>query len=50
MRKRIRAKDLVKNEIAKQLGMTLLRFWEDDILNNFEIVENRIINALSATT
>lgn len=37
--KRIRAKDLVKNEIAKQLSMTLLRFWEDDIMNNFEFVE-----------
>ncbi|MEK4700333.1 hypothetical protein MKX47_12115 [Solibacillus sp. FSL R7-0668] len=48
--KRIRAKDLVKNEIAKQLSMTLLRFWEDDIMNNFEFVEKSIINALSATT
>lgn len=48
--KRIREKDLMKNEIAKQLGMTLLRFWEDDIMNDFEFVEKCIINAQSATT
>ncbi|MFD1850605.1 endonuclease domain-containing protein [Oceanobacillus bengalensis] len=41
--------DKVKNEIAKKNGYRIIRFWEDDILNNFENVR-RIIHDLLATT
>lgn len=48
--KRIRKKDLLKNEIAKNIGFQLLRFWEYDINYHIDHVEQCIINALSATT
>jgi very-short-patch-repair endonuclease len=41
--------DRVKNEIAKENGYTIIRFWEDDILHNFNHVRS-IINDLLATT
>nr|WP_106779844.1 DUF559 domain-containing protein [Lysinibacillus timonensis] len=50
VQKRITNKDNLKNQIAKDKGFTLLRFWEDDINNNFEFVRKSIINALLATT
>ncbi|WP_445299978.1 DUF559 domain-containing protein [Lysinibacillus sp. FSL K6-0232] len=39
-----------KNQLAEKYGFTLLRFWEDEIKNDFENVKQRIINALLATT
>ncbi|UJL44829.1 DUF559 domain-containing protein [Virgibacillus sp. NKC19-16] len=41
--------DLYKNEITKKNGYNIIRFWEDDILNNFKYVES-IIDDLLATT
>ncbi|MBO1512399.1 endonuclease domain-containing protein [Metabacillus bambusae] len=41
--------DHTKNEIAQNNGYRIARFWEDDILNNFEYVKC-IINDLLATT
>ncbi|WP_456274072.1 endonuclease domain-containing protein [Bacillus sp. AK031] len=41
--------DLEKNEIAQRNGYQITRFWEDDILNNFDYVKH-IINNLLATT
>jgi very-short-patch-repair endonuclease len=41
--------DQQKNMIAQRNGYQLLRFWENDILNNFDEVKN-IINDLLATT
>ncbi|ARK20130.1 endonuclease domain-containing protein [Sporosarcina ureae] len=41
--------DLLKDEIVKRNGYQIKRFWEDDILNNFETVKD-IINDLLATT
>lgn len=41
--------DLIKDEIARRNGYEIKRFWEDDILNNFEVVKG-IINDLLATT
>ncbi|KPL59625.1 hypothetical protein AM506_09135 [Rossellomorea vietnamensis] len=41
--------DLEKNEIAQCNGYHITRFWEDDILNNFDYVKN-IIHDLLATT
>jgi very-short-patch-repair endonuclease len=41
--------DQEKNEIAKNNGYRIVRFWEDDILNNFDHVK-RIIHGLLATT
>ncbi|MFC4022813.1 endonuclease domain-containing protein [Oceanobacillus longus] len=38
--------DLIKNEIA---GYVILRFWEDDILNNFQTVESAIYDLLAKT-
>lgn len=50
VQKRIKARDIEKNQIAAANGYTLLRFWEDKIKNDFENVKKRIINALLATT
>ncbi len=50
VQKRIMARDIEKNQIAELHGFTLLRFWEDEIKNDFENVKQRIINALLATT
>ncbi|MFJ5789217.1 DUF559 domain-containing protein [Lysinibacillus sp. NPDC093712] len=50
VQKRIKARDIEKNQIAAANGFRLLRFWEDDIKNDFENVKKRIINALLATT
>lgn len=41
--------DLEKNDIAKRNGYKIVRFWEDDIINNFENVKS-IIHDLLATT
>ncbi|GIN73552.1 hypothetical protein J14TS2_40270 [Bacillus sp. J14TS2] len=41
--------DQEKNEIAKNNGYQIFRFWEDDILNNFEYVKS-VIDDLLATT
>ncbi|WP_198029782.1 endonuclease domain-containing protein [Bacillus sp. J33] len=41
--------DQVKNEIAESNGYRIVRFWEDDILNNIGYVKG-IINDLLATT
>ncbi len=41
--------DQEKNEIARSNGYQMVRFWEDDILNNFEYVKS-IIHDLLATT
>ncbi|PAV29087.1 hypothetical protein CIL05_14025 [Virgibacillus profundi] len=41
--------DLIKNGIAITNGYKIIRFWEDDILNNLQYVE-RIIYDLLATT
>lgn len=41
--------DRNKNEIAKRNGYKIIRFWEDDIINNFEHVK-RVIDDLLATT
>ncbi|WP_375337575.1 DUF559 domain-containing protein [Domibacillus sp. PGB-M46] len=41
--------DQEKNEIAKRNGYRIVRFWEDDILNNFQYVKS-IIDDLLATT
>ncbi|WP_301108330.1 endonuclease domain-containing protein [Sporosarcina sp.] len=41
--------DLQKNEIARKNGFKIIRFWEDDILNDFETVKC-IVNDLLATT
>lgn len=50
VQKRIKIKDKLKNQIADENGFKLLRFWEDEINNNFEYVKASIINALLATT
>lgn len=50
VQRRIKARDIEKNQIAAANGFTLLRFWEDEINNDFENVKMRIINALLATT
>lgn len=50
VQKKIRARDIEKNHIAASHGFKLLRFWEDEIVNDFENVKKRIINALLATT
>lgn len=50
VQKRIKARDIEKNQIAATHGYTLFRFWEDEIKNDFENVKKRIINALLATT
>ena len=50
MFKKIRARDIRKNQLAAKHGFTLLRFWEDEIVNDLENVKKRIINALLATT
>ncbi|AJD91432.1 hypothetical protein JMA_21150 [Jeotgalibacillus malaysiensis] len=42
-------RDLEKNEIAKRSGYRIVRFWENDILNNFNYVKS-VINDLLATT
>lgn len=41
--------DHIKNEIAKRNNFKIIRFWEDDIVNNLEYVKN-VINDLLATT
>ncbi|MGJ9456947.1 endonuclease domain-containing protein [Oceanobacillus sp. CF4.6] len=41
--------DLIKNEIAEKNGYVILRFWEDDILNNFQTVESAIYDLLAKT-
>ena len=41
--------DKEKNDIATRNGYQIVRFWEDDIVNNFEFVKG-IINDLLATT
>ncbi|MEW9049661.1 MAG: DUF559 domain-containing protein [Neobacillus sp.] len=41
--------DKLKNEIARSNGYQIVRFWEDDILNNFEYVKS-IVHGLLATT
>lgn len=41
--------DQEKNMIAKRNGYHILRFWEDDIINNFDKIKS-IINDLLATT
>jgi very-short-patch-repair endonuclease len=35
-------KDLKNNQLAKDRGFILLRFWEDDVLNNTEEVKNEL--------
>ena len=39
VQKRIKARDIDKNQIAVAHGYTLLRFWEDEIKNDFENVK-----------
>lgn len=50
VQKRIMMRDMEKNQLAEKYGFTLLRFWEDEVKNDFENVKQRIINALLATT
>lgn len=40
-------RDIKNDQIAKKLGYTVLRFWENDILNNEEFVKRTIIQKLS---
>jgi len=40
--KEIKQRDFIKNKVAKDSGFVLLRFWEDDILNNAEEVKNEL--------
>ncbi|MEG0449138.1 MAG: DUF559 domain-containing protein [Lysinibacillus sp.] len=42
--------DAKQSQLCLVCGFTLLRFWEDEIVNDFENVKKRIINALLATT
>jgi very-short-patch-repair endonuclease len=35
-------KDLIKNEVAARNGYKLLRFWEEDILNNLDNIKQQI--------
>jgi very-short-patch-repair endonuclease len=36
------ADDKIKNRIARENGFELLRFWESDINNNFNLIKNKI--------
>lgn len=36
--------DKIKNRIAKENNYNIFRFWEDDINNNFNMVEEKILN------
>lgn len=42
--KLIKNRDIMKNQIAKEQGYTLLRFWENDIKNNLQDIKNIIHN------
>ncbi|MFC0269917.1 endonuclease domain-containing protein [Metabacillus herbersteinensis] len=39
--------DQEKNEIATKNGYIIIRFWEDDILNNFKYVESKIASYMT---
>jgi very-short-patch-repair endonuclease/Mor family transcriptional regulator len=39
-------RDAEVNKIAKENGYILLRFWENDILNNVEFVKNSLLNQI----
>jgi very-short-patch-repair endonuclease len=41
---KIRQKDKENEELATKFGFILLRFWEDDIINNTEEVKMKLIN------
>lgn len=36
-------KDIKNEQLAKEKGYIVLRFWEDDILNNAEEVKNKLL-------
>ena len=42
--------DSKKTRIAKELGIPLLRFWEEDILKNFQKVKTSIKNEIKRQT
>jgi very-short-patch-repair endonuclease len=41
--------DEEKNEIAKRNGYRIVRFWEDDIINNFNNIKSVIFDLLATT-
>lgn len=42
MQLKMKERDIKHNEVAEENDFILLRFWEDDILNNTDIVKNEI--------
>ncbi|WP_035722180.1 DUF559 domain-containing protein [Gracilibacillus boraciitolerans] len=41
--------DKEKDELANNNGYKIIRFWEDDIINNFDYVKSIILDLLATT-